>query len=114
MKMKNHSLSRLIFFLGYVLWVFHKMWVDIAYLNAFEAKIGALKPPLHNVGFHHFLGPKNYKRPFEIVGLYNDVAWVPQTVTGRIIDINVMSWRPYNTMNSNGLNLSGLWINKVS
>ena len=27
------------------------MWVDIAYLNAFEAKIGALKPPLHNVGF---------------------------------------------------------------
>ena len=26
-----------------------------AYLNAFEAKIGALKPPLHNVGFHNFV-----------------------------------------------------------
>ena len=43
------------FFLGYVLWVFHKMWVDIAYLNAFEAKIGALKPPLHNDSFRNFL-----------------------------------------------------------
>ena len=53
------------------------MWVDIAYLNAFEAKIGALKPPLHNVSFCNlFLGPKNDKRPFEIPGLYNGL---PQT-----------------------------------
>ena len=63
------------------------MWVDIAYLNAFEAKIGALKPPLHNVGFCNlFLGPKNDKRPFEILGLYNGVALVPKTETGRIMD----------------------------
>ena len=57
MKMKNHSLesSDSFFILGYVLWVFHKMWVDIAYLNAFEAKIGALKPPMHNVGFCYFI-----------------------------------------------------------